>query len=720
LSGDSIGVEVLKILIWYEEQITMKESAFSICGMCTVRCPIKVDVENGVVKWIEGNPNDPGMAGRLCAKGSAGVAMLYDYERPQHPLIREGKRGEGKWKKASWDEALDFIADKLKAIIKKHGAKAIALSDRGGPFREIHRSFLRAIGSPNYFNHDCTCARNVQHAAMSLFGSGRKTFNYDYANCKHLVLYGRNVFESLRVKQANQIMEMLDKDGKLTYIDPRAAGTAMKATRYWAIRPGTDYALNLGIIHTVLRDKLFDAEFVNKWVGGLKELESFVTPYTPQWAERETGITAKEIISFAHEIAEARPAVIFHPGWMVARYMDSFYAVRTIYMLNALMGAFESPGGLFFQKGPGDVGKKGLNALMETIPKPEEKRVDGCGWKLKHFEAGPGLLHLLYPAILSQKPYPVKAYIAFRHDPLLALPDPEAQKKAMDKLDLVVSIDSNYSETGWYADVLLPSATYLEKSSVLATGKGLKPQFMMRKKAVDPRNDAKPDWWIFKSLAERLGAGEYFKFNDIEEFWQWQLEGTGVTVADLEKKGSVALTDKPVWWDRMKDLKFKTPSKKIEFVSSRLEENGFESFKPYVSPKKPDTGYYRLAFGRSPVHTHGRTQNNPVLSEIMPENQLWINDLEAARMGISNGDRVQVTSSDGSHSGTIRAFVTEFIHPESVFMVHGFGRKVPWQTRGYNKGLADYRFETGLLDVYDPVGGAVALLECFVKVEKAS
>jgi thiosulfate reductase/polysulfide reductase chain A len=87
----------------------MKESVFSICGMCTVRCPIKVDVEDGVVKWIEGNPNDPGMAGRLCAKGSAGLAMLYDYERPQHPMIREGKRGEGKWKKASWDEALDYI-----------------------------------------------------------------------------------------------------------------------------------------------------------------------------------------------------------------------------------------------------------------------------------------------------------------------------------------------------------------------------------------------------------------------------------------------------------------------------------------------------------------------------------------------------------------------------------------------------------------------------------
>ena len=696
----------------------MKESVYSICGMCTVRCPIKVDVEDGVVKWIEGNPNDPGMAGRLCAKGSAGLAMLYDYERPQHPMIREGKRGDGKWKKATWDEALDYIAKKLNAIIKKHGARAIALSDRGGPFRDIHRSFLRAIGSPNYFNHDCTCARNVQHASLSLFGSGRKTFNYDYGNCKHLVLYGRNVFESLRVKQSNIIMDMLDRGGKITYIDPRAAGTAMKATRYWAIRPGTDYALNLGIIHTVLRDKLYDAEFVNQWVTGLKELESFVIPYTPEWASRETGIAANEIIEFAHEIAQDSPAVIFHPGWMVARYSDSFYAVRTSYILNALMGAFETPGGLFFQKGPGDAGAKGLNALLDTIPKPEEKRVDGCGWKHKHFDAGPGLLQLLYPALLSGKPYPVKAYIAFRHDPLLSLPDPEAQKKAFDKLDLLVAIDANYSETGWYADVLLPSATYLEKSSTLTTGKGLKPSFGMRRQAVEPRNDARPDWWIFKSLAERMGAGAYFKFKDMEEFWEFQLKGTGVKVSDFDKTGTVSLADKPIWWDRMKDLKFKTPSKKIEFVSSRLAESKIDSFKPYESPKKPGKGQFRLAFGRSPVHTHGRTQNNPVLSEIMPENQLWINADEAAKMGIANGDRVSVTSSDGSHSGTINAYVTEFIHPESVFMVHGFGRKVPWQTRGYNRGLGDYRFETGLLDVYDPVGGANSLLECFVKVEK--
>ena len=698
----------------------MKKSVYSMCGMCAVRCPVKVDVADGVVKWIEGNPNDPGMAGRLCAKGSAGVAMLYDYERPQQPLIREGKRGEGKWRKASWDEALDYITDKLKVIVDKYGGKAVALSDRGGPFRDIHRSFLRALGSPNYFNHDCTCARNVQHAALSLFGSGRKTFNYNYKNCKHLVLYGRNVFESLKVSGANSVMEMLDAGGKITYIDIRAAGTAMKATRYWQINPGTDYALNLGLIHTVLRDNLYDGAFVEKWVSGLNELESFVSDYTPEWAAEQTGIPAAEIVAFAHEIAEDSPAVIFHPGWMVARYSDSFYSVRSIYILNALMGSFETKGGLFFQKGPGDAGAKGLNSLLDTIPKPEDKRVDGCGWKHKHFEAGPGLLQLFYQALLTEDPYPVKAYFVFRHDPLLSMPDPESLKKGLDKLDLLVALDANYSETGWYADVLLPSATYLEKSSILATGKGLKPHLKIRNKAIEPRNNAKPDWWVFKSLAERMGVGEHFKFDDMEQFWKFQLKGTGYKVSDFDETGFIRLTDKPIWWDRMKDLKFKTPSGKIELVSSRLEDSGIESFKPYESPKTPEEGSFRLAFGRCPVHTHGQTMNNPILHEIMPENSLWINSNAAKKMGVATGDKVEVTSADGAHSGQIAAYVTDFIHPESVFMVHGFGRKIPWQTRGFNKGLGDYRFETGMLENYDPVGGGIALLECTVKVTKAS
>ena len=142
-----------------------KSSAYSICGMCTVRCPIKVHSQNGQVTFIEGNPHVPAMKGAVCPRGAAGKALINDTERPQYPMIREGARGEGKWRKVSWDEAFDYVAGKLAEIKEKHGAKAIALSDRGGPFRDIHRAFLKGLGTPNYCNHDSSCARNVQHAA---------------------------------------------------------------------------------------------------------------------------------------------------------------------------------------------------------------------------------------------------------------------------------------------------------------------------------------------------------------------------------------------------------------------------------------------------------------------------------------------------------------------------------------------------------------------------
>jgi thiosulfate reductase/polysulfide reductase chain A len=251
---------------------------------------------------------------------------------------------------------------------------------------------------------------------------------------------------------------------------------------------------------------------------------------------RKRASPLEEIIDFTHEVAEAAPAVIFHPGWLTARYKDSFYASRTAYILNVLFGSLETPGGLFFQKGPGDAGAKGLNVLMNTIPKPEEKRVDGCGWKYKHFEAGPGLMHLFYKALLEKEPYPVKAYLVFRHDPLLSLPDPEAQKKALDKLDLLVAIDANYSETAWYADVLLPSATYLEKSSVLCTGKGLKPSFRMRRKSHRSPHQRQAGLVDFQDPGRAAGCGRIFQIRRCRRFLGMAARGHGVSPWRTSKK----------------------------------------------------------------------------------------------------------------------------------------------------------------------------------------
>ncbi len=691
-----------------------KKTVYTICGMCTVRCPIAVEVENGEVVWISGNPHDKTMGQGLCAKGIAGRSLLKDTERPLAPMIRQGERGEGKWRIVSWEEALDYVAQRLKTVIDEYGAKAVLYSDRGGPFGELRKAFLKALGTPNYCNHDVTCAVSVNHAALSLFGFGRKGLNYDYRNAKHIVLYGRNMLESLRVKTAKALIEALDNGAKLTYIDPRYCVTASKATRWWKIRPGTDYALNLALIHIIIRENLYDQKFVQNWVKDWEKLAAFVEQYTPDWAEKETGIPADEVVRFCFEVAEDAPHVIFHPGWMRARYRQAFYEARTTYLLNVLFGALEVPGGLFFTKGPKEAGKKGLNPVGVDIPQVEEKRVDGAGWELPHINAGPGLLHRAFEAMRTGKPYPIKAYIVHRHDPLTGLPDPEAQVEAFKKLDLLVVVDVNWSETSWWADVILPEATYLERDDLLIIQKGLKPGFRIRQRAIEPIHDTRPGWWIYLELAKRLGKGRHFPYQDIQDIWQAQLKGTGITVEELKKKGFVTLTDRPIWFDREKGLPFKTPSGKIEIINKRWEEADIACLKPYEPPSSPPKGKFRLLFGRCGYQTHGIWMNNPALHPYLRENRLWINEKVAQDMGLADGDWVEVAN--GTYQRRMRVYVTKFIHPEAVFMLHGFGRTIPLQTRAYQKGVADQRLEEGLLHVYDPAGGANALCECFVKV----
>jgi len=683
--------------------------------MCTVRCPIKVSTQSGQVTFIEGNPHVPAMKGAVCPRGAAGTALINDKERPQVPLIREGARGEGKWRKVSWDEAFDHVAAELNRIKDQHGAKAIALSDRGGPFRDIHRAFLRGIGTPNYCNHDASCARNVQHAALSLTGMGRKEVAYDFKNARHVVLQLRNIFEAINVQEVNNLMDAMENGCKLTVIDIRANISATKASRFMQIRPGTDYAFNLAVIHELLGKRLYDERFADRYIDGVKQLEQFVEPYTPEWAQMETGIEAAQLRAFVKELADARPAVIWHPGWMAARYRDSFYVCRSIYIINALLGAYGAKGGLPFVSKPGDVGRKGLKKFMDLYPKPKEKRADGVGWKYPQFEEGPGLAHLLYQAMETEDPYPVKAYIAYRHDPLMGFPEPERLKKIWEKLDLLVSVTFSWSDTAWHSDVVLPLSPYLERESILATKNALKPQFFVRQRAVEPRYDTRADWEIVGGLAQRMGLPELV-FETVEDLWKFQLDGTGVTVDDFKAKGMVSLADKPRYLD-FESYKFKTDSGKLEIISKKLEDNGLPSLKPYEAPQSPPEGQFRLTFGRCALHTQGHTVNNPMLFEQMPENVLWINRRAAQELGIGDNDRVKV--SQNGYSETIRAKVTDLIHPEAVFVVHGFGHKLPAESRAFGRGLADNKFMSGGMDRWDPAGGAIAYQEHFVEVAKA-
>jgi len=696
----------------------MKKNVFGICGMCTVRCPMMSVVDDGKLVTIHGNPHAGGIKGSLCARGAAGMALVNDDERPQFPMIRAGERGEGKWRRATWDEALTYVAEKLSKIKAEHGAKSILLSDRGGPFREIYRAFLRGLGTPNYCNHDSACARNVQHSALSVFGFGRKAVGYDLKNAKHVVLQTRNIFEAINVKEVNDLLDAKAGGCKITCIDVRASVTAAKADNFFLIRPGTDYAFNLAVIHELVTKGLYNKEFVEKWFNDLETLATFIAPYTPAWAEAETGVPAASIEKLAVQLSEAAPSVIWHPGWMTARYSDSFYMSRTAYIINALLGAIGAKGGLPLANGPGDVGKKGLKDLMAIYPKPEEKRVDGVGWmeERTHFEAGPGLVNLAYEAIVTGKPYPIKAYIAHRHDPLMAFPDTKDVKAMWDNLDLLVAVTFSWSDTAWHADVVLPLSPYLERESTLATKKGLNPFFFVRKRTVEPRFDTKAEWEIYCGLAKKMGLDK-LAFDSIEDIWKYQLDGTGVSMEDFEKTGMVTLGTGPLY--RAPDEKtFKTPSGKIEIVCAKLEKDGVPSLAPYVSPERPPEGKFRITFGRCGVHTQGHTVNNPLLNSQMSENQVWINADVAAKLGVTDGQYVEVASPN--HSGRIKAFVTPFMHPEAVFMVHGFGHTLPVESRARGKGVADNELMPQGIRKWDKGGGAIAMQEHFVEIRAAS
>ncbi|MGD8389555.1 MAG: molybdopterin dinucleotide binding domain-containing protein, partial [Desulfobacteraceae bacterium] len=219
---------------------------------------------------------------------------------------------------------------------------------------------------------------------------------------------------------------------------------------------------------------------------------------------------------------------------------------------------------------------------------------------------------------------------------------------------------------------------------------------------------------ILKELGERLGIGEYFPYENMDDLVRWQLEPTGFTLDDFEAKGFVAYTSQQIFWDRKDGLRFKTPSGKIEFVSSLLEDAGFPSFPPYEPVPHPPEHHFRLTTGRVALHTHVSTQNNPYLNELCSENVLWIHTDPAEVLGIQDGAWVDVSSSRGS--GRVQARVTELIHPEAVFMLHGFGHEAERAERCHRKGLSDAMLQE---NVSDEIGGSPALHHTFVTVTPA-
>jgi len=240
----------------------------------------------------------------------------------------------------------------------------------------------------------------------------------------------------------------------------------------------------------------------------------------------------------------------------------------------------------------------------------------------------------------------------------------------------------------------------------------------MRDQAIAPRFDSRPAWWIFREILRRSGNKEALDFETVEEIWNYQLEGTGVTVAEMRESGVVSLAAAPKLAAR-DALKFLTPSGKIEIDSELLKKAGLPAFPPYEAKTAPTGDRFNLLFGRPPTLAHGQSLNNPLLNEIAPEQVLWIHPDRAGPLGIRDGEEVEI-SGGGAYVGQIKARVTPLIHPEAVFMLHGYGATVPLATRALNVGVADQRLQHGKLYDFDPAGGGNALTETIVRIKPAA
>src|SRR5512143_1156847 len=285
----------------------------SMCEMCVWRCGLLAKVKDGRVVKLEGNPDHPHSLGKLCPRGQAGLMNTYDPDRVLTPLIRAGRRGEGKFREASWEEALDLVASKMSEIKKKYGPEAMVFSSTHNLSQVQFENFLQAFGSPNYGTQRSLCFNAMIVSNLMTFGMEEP--DRDYSRVKYIILTGRNLAEAISNSETGHLIGAIDRGAKLVVLDPRFTKTSAKAAEWLPIRPGTDLAFHLAMLNVIVSEALYDAAFVNTYTIGFGELASSVAQYTPDWAAKITEIPAETIRRIAREFAANGKYALAHNGW---------------------------------------------------------------------------------------------------------------------------------------------------------------------------------------------------------------------------------------------------------------------------------------------------------------------------------------------------------------------------------------------------------------------
>lgn len=683
----------------------------TFCEVCFWKCAAWAHVtEDGNIKKITGNDDDPQCNGRLCPRGTGGVGMFNDPDRLKTPLMRVTKDGKQTYREASWDEALGFISTKMNELKVKYGPESMALffhGSSGNHFSHLMKAYgTTNLAAPSFAQ--CRGPRDVGFDAT--FGESVSSPEVtDIRDTKCLVLIGSHIGENMHNGQVQEMSAAIDKGAVIITVDPRLS-TAASKSKYWLpIKPSTDIALLLAWIHVLINDELYNKEYVSAYAEGFDELKAHVKNFTPEWAYGITTLKPALIRSTAREMANAAPSVIIHPGRHAAWYGDDVQRSRAMAILNALLGSWGNRGGFFFKEG----------IKIPEFPHPEYPK-PAWSWK----ELLDGKYPLANEAVTNsviEASYPsdgrearIKGWIISGTNLVASVPLKEELTKAMQSLDLLVVVDTMPMEITGFADVVLPECTYLERYDDIRATAHREPTLCLRMPAVEPKNQTKPAWWIAKQLGERLGLGAYFNYNDYSEVLDWQLKQVGSSLEELKKIGVKKASRKTSpYIEPGTDHQFKTASGKIQLYSHEMAEAGFDPMPVFTQHPEPQEGFYRLIYGRAPMHTFSRTANNPNLVALMPENSVWINPQVARIWGIKKDQYVWLKNQDGAVSNfAVKVRLTERIRWDSVYIVHGFGHHHKPLKFAYGRGVNDTELITNVM--FDPIMGGTGMRGNFI------
>ena len=681
------------------------------CEVCFWKCAGWAHVtKDGNIKKITGNDDDPQCNGRLCPRGTGGVGMFSDPDRLKTPLMRVTKDGQQTYREASWDEALGFISTKMKDLKAKHGAESMALFFHGSSGNHLS-NLMKAYGTTNLAAPSfaqCRGPRDVGFEAT--FGESVSSPEVtDIRDTKCLVLIGSHIGENMHNGQVQEMSEAIDAGAVIITVDPRLS-TAASKSKYWLpIKPSTDIALLLSWIHVLIYDELYNKEYVGKYAEGFEELKNHVKLFTPEWAYGITTLKPDLIRKTAREMANASPSVIIHPGRHAAWYGDDVQRTRAIAILNALLGSWGNRGGIFFKEG----------IKIPEFPHPDYPK-PAWSWKdlldgkfpLANEAVTNSVIEASYPK--EGKEARIKGWIVSGTNLVAAVPLKAELAKAMQSLELLVVVDTMPMEITGFADVVLPECTYLERYDDIRATAHREPTLCLRMPAVEPLNQTKPAWWIAKQLGERLGLGAYFNYKDYSEVLDWQLKQVGSSLEEMQRIGVKKSPRKTSpYIETGTDHQFKTASGKIQLYSHELAEAGFDAMPVFTQHPEPQEGFYRLIYGRAPMHTFSRTANNPNLVALMPENSVWINPQVAKIWGIKKDQYVWLKNQDGAISNfSVKVRLTERIRWDSVYIVHGFGHHHKPLRFAYGRGVNDTELITNVM--MDPIMGGTGMRGNFI------